>query len=82
MRTIRCMEQHRSTPGTSSAAEAQILTPLEAAAWLRVSKRTLWTLTRDAGLRSIRIGRAVRYDIRDLVGWIDSQVAKGARNAS
>ncbi len=79
------MQTHRTTPrgnGYAAATEARILTPLEAAAWLRVSRRTLWTLTRDGGLRSIRIGRSVRYDVRDLVAWIDAQAAKGVSNAS
>jgi excisionase family DNA binding protein len=76
------MAQQRSTPsahGTTVVAEAQLLTLLEAAARLRVSRRTLWTLTRRDGLRALRIGRAIRYDVRDLIAWIDAGCPAGAR---
>ena len=43
----------------------------EAADLLAISERTLWELTRTGELRAVRIGRAVRYDLADLRGWID-----------
>jgi excisionase family DNA binding protein len=76
------MDTHRSTSsthGSTVVADAQILTPLEAAAWLRVSRRTLWTLTHRDGLRALRIGRAIRYDVRDLIAWVDAGCPAGAR---
>lgn len=41
---------------------APLLTTKEAAMILRVSERTLWTLTSPRGsIRAVRIGRLVRY---------------------
>jgi excisionase family DNA binding protein len=50
-----------------------LLTPTEAAQALAVSPRTLWTLTHDGKIQSLRIGRSVRYDPRDLEAFIQSQ---------
>jgi len=58
---------------TSGTAEALLLTPREAAARLRLSDRTLWSLTRAGEIPAIRIGRSVRYDPRDLAKWIASK---------
>ena len=53
-----------------------LLTAKEAAAALGVCEKTLWSLTEPRGsIQCIRIGRAVRYDPRDLTMWIDN--AKG-----
>jgi excisionase family DNA binding protein len=48
-----------------------LLTPPEAARLLAVSPRTLWQLTHDGGIPVVRFGRAVRYDVRDLLAFID-----------
>lgn len=47
-----------------------LLTAKQAAAALAISERTLWQLTKDAELRCVRIGRAVRYDVAELHAWI------------
>ena len=50
----------------------------DAAEALSVSPRKLWALTEPRGpIRCIRIGRAVRYDVRDLRAWINSQKEGG-----
>lgn len=49
-----------------------LLTSREAADVLRISERTLWTLTQDGELPSVRVGRSVRYDQTDLADWITS----------
>ena len=55
-----------------------LLTPRHAAEALAVCERTLWSLTQPRGpIDCIRIGRAVRYDPRDLEAFIDAQKAKG-----
>ena len=51
---------------------ALLLKPKAAADALQVSERTLFDLERTGRLRALRIGRAVRYDVRDLVSYIDS----------
>ncbi len=50
-----------------------LLTTREAAGVLRVSERTLWTLTHDGEIPSVRVGRSVRYDQDDLSTWINAQ---------
>lgn len=62
------------THGTETGATlTPLLTVREAADLLRISDRTLWTLTSSGRLPSVRVGRSVRYDIADLRKWIDSQ---------
>lgn len=50
-----------------------LLKPKEAAEALAVSERTLWQLTKDRIIPCVRIGRAVRYDLAQLQGWIANQ---------
>ena len=54
-----------------------LLKPDEAAAALGISPRLLWTLTKDGKIPCLRLGRAVRYDPRDLRAWIEQH--KGAK---
>jgi excisionase family DNA binding protein len=51
--------------------EPMLLTPREAAKALSICERTLYALTRRGELPVVRIGRAVRYDVADLRGYID-----------
>ncbi len=44
----------------------RLLRPDEAAALLTISPRTLWTLTSEGKIPAVRLGRSVRYDVRDL----------------
>jgi excisionase family DNA binding protein len=55
-------------------------TAREAAQYLRISERHLWTITKEGRLRSIRIDRCVRYRPADLDAFIEScrTDAKGA----
>jgi excisionase family DNA binding protein len=57
-----------------------LLTPREAARMLSICEKTLWSLTKRGEIPAVRIGRAVRYDPRDLAAWIKS--AKIAKIAS
>ena len=52
---------------------AALLTVREAAGLLRISDRTLFTLTKDGQIPSVRVGRGVRYDEQDLARWIEAQ---------
>jgi hypothetical protein len=48
----------------------------DACAALSICAKTLWTLTAPRGpIPAVRIGRAVRYDVRDLQKFIDGQKA-------
>lgn len=52
-----------------------LLTVRETADVLRVSERTLWSLTNSGELPAVRVGRSVRYDQNDLAAWIESRKA-------
>ena len=43
----------------------------EAARLLAISERTLWDLTFQREIPSLKIGRSVRYRIADLHGWAE-----------
>jgi hypothetical protein len=65
---------------STSPAPRLLLAPREAAAALSVSARTLWGLTFPRGpIQAVRIGRAVRYDVRDLSAFIDRAKEGGAQ---
>jgi len=57
----------------NSGTTRLLLTPPQAAEALQVSPRTLWGLTKAGRLPAIRIGRSVRYDLRDLRAFIDGE---------
>ena len=51
--------------------ESKLLTAREAAAFLRLSERTVWEITGPRGdLPAVRIGRSVRYSKTDLTDFI------------
>lgn len=51
----------------------RLLRPREAAEWLKISERTLWTLNQRGELPAVRIGRNVRYDLADLIEFVDAR---------
>ena len=51
--------------------------PRDAARMLAISERKLWELTNRNLIRAVRIGRAVRYDMRDLEAFIAAQKGGG-----
>jgi len=48
----------------------RLLSASDAAKFLAISERTLWTLTHTGKLPAVKIGRAVRYDLNDLNEFI------------
>ena len=59
---------------------ALLLTARETATALRISERSLWSLTEPRGpIPCIRLGRSVRYSPDALSAWIEAQ--KGAKGA-
>ena len=57
-----------------------LLKPREAAQALAISERTLWQLTKDGEIESIKVGtRSVRYPVAGLERWIATQVGKNAQ---
>lgn len=49
----------------------RLLSSKEAARYLNICARTLWTLQNAGTVRSLRIGRKVLFDRADLDGWIE-----------
>jgi excisionase family DNA binding protein len=56
-----------------------LLSPPQAAQALAIGQRKLWELTNRGVIRAVRIGRAVRYDVRDLAAFIDRAKEGGRR---
>lgn len=56
-----------------------LLRPREAANLITLSERKLWELTNTGKIRSVRIGRAVRYDPADLREWIERNKQIGGK---
>ena len=57
---------------------AILIDACEAARRLAISPRTLWQLTKDRIVPSVRIGKCVRYRVADLEEWTLRQIEKGA----
>jgi len=75
---------NKGTAGVGGSDEPALLTAQEAAQFLRVSTRHLWTITASGLIPRIKMGRCVRYQMGDLVRYIDAlrsdaiNVKKGA----
>ena len=54
-------------------AEKLLVDSQTAANMLSIGERSLWSRQASGEIRSIRIGRSVRFDIRYLVAFIDQQ---------
>jgi excisionase family DNA binding protein len=65
----------------STNAGTRLLDVKEAAAFLNVSTRTLWSMANSGELPSVRIRRRVLFDLRDLEAFIEAakSTKKGAR---
>jgi hypothetical protein len=54
------------------------LSPRDAARALSISEKGLWNLTQPRGpIPAAKIGRLVRYDVKDLQAFLDAQKATG-----
>lgn len=56
---------------TETTVPRLLLKPRQAAEALAISYRKLWAMSASGEIPSLRIGRAVRYDLADLREWID-----------
>ena len=61
---------------SEQAIEPMLLTAREAATALTISERFLYTMTQRGDIRAVRLGRAVRYDPKDLRAWIEKAKEK------
>jgi excisionase family DNA binding protein len=65
----------------NQSPEPRLMTVRLAAAYLAISERKLWSLTKENRIPAVKIGRAVRYDVADLDSFIseskEGQCLKG-----
>ena len=59
--------------------EKGLLKTREAAKWLAVSDRTLFSLKATGEIPHVRIGRSVRYAVDDLQKWISKKTEGSVR---
>jgi excisionase family DNA binding protein len=81
--SVEALAAHPAAGRPNSLAAAVVpllLTPREAARALAIGERTLWSLTRRGEIPVVRIGRAVRYDPRDLDVYVQAQKQTAQRN--
>lgn len=74
------MQQNRNLRASVSPTETLILlTPQEAAAFLRVTESALtkWRFTKSQNLRWVAVGRRVRYLKNDLEAFVTSNLVGG-----
>ncbi|HUQ70367.1 MAG TPA: helix-turn-helix domain-containing protein [Planctomycetaceae bacterium] len=64
------MDSPRLRTSADDGIPPNLLTAYEAAALLRVSERTLWTLTKRGSIRAIRINRRVLYSVAELQRFV------------
>lgn len=55
----------------SATVEKLLLTEVETAQLLGVSQRKVWGLADSGELPTVKVGRAKRYDRRDIEAWIE-----------
>lgn len=56
-----------------------LLSPRQTAKILGICDRKLWQLTNCKEIPHVRIGRAIRYDPRDLKDWLDKKKKEAMR---
>lgn len=66
------MSNNRTTPSIFRGEIQSLLTPQEAAAFLRIGESTLskWRFTGSQNLRFCKIGRRIRYSKNDLEAFV------------
>ncbi len=52
---------------------SKLMTSKQTAEYLCICERKLWELSKTEQIQTVRIGRAVRYDIDDLNSFIEQQ---------
>ena len=60
-------------PDNAASVEPRLLTYREAAAYLNISERTLWSMQKYGEIATVRLRQSVRFDRQELDRWIDAQ---------
>jgi excisionase family DNA binding protein len=66
-----------SEPGGDDSVS--LVNARQAARTLAISERKLWQLTANGEIPHVPIGRAIRYDPRDLRAWVEAQKKSGTK---
>lgn len=56
-----------------------VLRPKQAAVFLSISPRKLWSMTASGEIPSFKMGGAVCYSVAALEAWINEQAGQGGR---
>ena len=75
--TIMNQDNTKNKVDQNQAGKQGLLTTQEAADFLRVSTRHLWTITESGRIPRIKVRRCVRYKMDDLVRYIDGLRSDG-----
>jgi hypothetical protein len=75
----RSLECSIMSVNTDAGIPKLLVTAKQAAAALSISERTLWAWTNRKIIACVKIGRSVRYDLRDLAAFIDRAKEGGTR---
>lgn len=70
-------QQHSGTQEAAATGIRLAYKPAEAAALLGISARSLWTLTHMGKVRSVKIGRSVRYPHAELERFLQKELESG-----
>ena len=75
--TIMNQDNTNNKVEQNQAGKQGFLTTQEAAKFLHVSERTLWTITESGRIPRIKVRRCVRYKMDDLMRYIDGLRSDG-----
>ena len=77
-RGCKMFHNHRVHNTVVETGGRLLLTIREAATALSICERTLWQLTKDGEIPSVRFGRNVRYNLATLEEWVSKRERMGA----
>jgi len=61
-----------SNTATTAPNVPRLLTARQCAELLAISERSVWSLTQRGQLRAVRLGRSVRYDLPDVLAFVNA----------
>ncbi|QEG43456.1 helix-turn-helix domain-containing protein [Roseimaritima ulvae] len=62
---------------STSTIQPQLLNDADAAKWLGIGRRKLWSMMASGEIPVVRVGRSVRYDVDDLREFVASNKEGG-----
>ncbi len=68
-----------STESETHGSSGAVFSAKEAAAYLGVSERHLWTQTKARRIPHVKIGRRVLYPVKELDAWLEDRAARSVK---